>query len=87
MPASWASAGVGYQHITQGIELEWIRAVAGRYAACTALMRSAAMSLPSRVFSGAEIAISPSQCSNACASIAAGSASTSSGAWRTQSRW
>ncbi len=87
MPASWASAGVGYQHITHGIALEWIRSVAGRYAACTAPMRSAAMSLPSRVFSGAEIAISPSQCWNACSSIDAGWASTSSGAWRTQSRW
>jgi hypothetical protein len=45
------------------------------------------MSPPSRVFSGADIAISPSQFSNAWTSIAAGRAITSSGAWRTQSRW
>ena len=77
---------MGYQHMTHGTTLVWIRRVASRYAAWTAAVRSGAMSVPSRVFSGAEIAISPSHYSNAWTSIGAGSAITSSGAWRTQSR-
>jgi hypothetical protein len=87
MPASCASAGVGYQHITQGKVAALTRSNAGRYAALTALVRSDGMSLPSRVFSGAETAINASHVFSTCRSSGAGSWINSSGASRSQSRW
>ena len=47
IPVSWASAGVGYQHSTQGVSCRWRRDLAPRYACPTALVRSAGMSAPS----------------------------------------
>ena len=89
IPASRASAGVGYQQSTQGISCRWGRDLALRYARSTALVRSAGMSAPSRVFSGAATPSHASQCecSHACTSIDAGSEITSSGACLSQARW
>ena len=62
------------------------RDLASPYAFSRALDRSAGMSAPSRVFSGADTPSHASHCSRACTSIIAGSEITSSGACRSHAR-
>jgi hypothetical protein len=84
MPASCASAGVGYWQPTHGIS-PLIRRSWTRCADCwTNCSLSGGTSAPSRVFSGATIAINASASRKLCSSIGEIFASNSSGALFTQ---
>ena len=87
MPASWASAGVGYQHITHGNAFVLTRSVAERYAACTAPCARPRC----RCRRGCSRARRSRSARRSAGTRARRStparASTSSGAWRSQSRW
>ena len=80
MPASCASACVGYWQITQAFRWAVNGSRRGRRAWRKAVTRSAGTSAPLRVFSGASITIRQSSCSSACASIGATFATSSTGA-------